>query len=286
MNPDSPSEIRAVLEERGLALKKRWGQNFLVNRGARERLVTLLDMHANETVWEIGPGLGSMTRLLTEQAARVLAFEVDHGLCRFLSEAFSGVPSFTLVPGDFLETWKAAVSAYGPPDLLLGNLPYRTASLMIADLIEGGMRPRVVIVTVQRELAQRMASGPGTKTYSSFSVLCQSCFHVTDRGNLQPGSFYPVPEVVSSIVEMRPKADAPDLRTLLVLSALCRSLFSSRRKTIRNNLADIAVGPGVSVEALKTVLAGQGIDLGTRAEQLPPDLFLRLARSLTGLSSP
>jgi len=190
------------------------------------------------------------------------------------------------VPGDFLETWKPAVSAYGPPDLLLGNLPYRTASLMIGDLIEGGMRPRVVIVTVQRELAQRMASGPGAKTYSSFSVLCQSCFHVIDRGNLQPGSFYPVPEVVSSIVEMRPRDDAPDTRTLLVLSALCRSLFSSRRKTIRNNLASVTVGPGVPAEAVKAALAGEGIDLGTRAEQLSPDLFLRVARSLTGSSAP
>ena len=87
MNPDSPSEIRVVLQERGLALKKRWGQNFLINRGARERLVTMLEIQGNQTVWEIGPGLGSMTGLLTERAARVLAFEVDHGLCRFLQES-------------------------------------------------------------------------------------------------------------------------------------------------------------------------------------------------------
>ena len=73
------------------------------------------------------------------------------------------------------------------PTGAVGNLPYRTASLMIADLIEGGLRPLVCVVTVQRELAQRMTSGPGTKSYSSFSVLCQSCFHVTDRGDLQPG---------------------------------------------------------------------------------------------------
>lgn len=286
MNPDSPSEIRAVLEERGLALKKRWGQNFLVNRGARERLVALLEIQANQTVWEIGPGLGSMTSLLTKRTAHVLAFEVDHGLCRYLQETFGGVPSFTLVPGDFLETWKKAVSEHGEPDRLLGNLPYRAASLMIADLIEGGLRPPVMVVTVQRELAQRMASGPGTKSYSSFSVLCQSCFDVTDRGDLQPGSFYPVPEVVSSIVEMRPKEDAPDARTLFVLSALCRALFSSRRKTIRNNLASGMLEPHVPAEAVKAALAGEGIDLGSRAEQISPETFLRLARALTGLSAP
>ena len=275
-----------MLDERGLALKKHWGQNFLVNRGARERLVTLLEIQANQTVWEIGPGLGSMTGLLTKRAAHVFAFEVDYGLCRFLQETFAGAPSFTLVPGDFLETWKGVVSEHGPPDRLLGNLPYRTASLMIADLIEGGLRPRVCVVTVQRELAQRMASGPGTKNYSSFSVLCQSCFHVTDRGDLQPGSFYPVPEVVSSIVEMRPKNDAPDARTLFVLSALCRGLFSSRRKTIRNNLASGMLEPHVPAEAVRTALAAEGIDLGSRAEQLSPEIFLRLARVLTGLSAP
>jgi len=286
VNPDSPSEIRAVLEERGLALKKRWGQNFLVNRGARERLVALLEIQGKQTIWEIGPGLGSMTSLLMERAAHVLAFEVDHGLCRFLREMFGGAPSFTLVAGDFLETWKGALSEHGPPDRLLGNLPYRTASLMIADLIEGGLRPRVCVVTVQRELAQRMTSGPGTKSYSSFSVLCQSCFHVIYRGDLQPGSFYPVPEVVSSIVEMRPKDDAPDARTLSSLSALCRGLFSSRRKTIRNNLSSGMLGPNVAADAVRTVLAGEGIDLGSRAEQISPEIFLKLARALTGPSAP
>jgi 16S rRNA (adenine1518-N6/adenine1519-N6)-dimethyltransferase len=285
VNPDSPAEIRAVLEERGLSLKKRWGQNFLVNRGARQRLIAMLEIQAKETVWEIGPGLGSMTLPLTEQAARVLAFEVDRGLCRFLLETFGNVPSFKLVPGDFLESWRNAVSQHGPPDRLLGNLPYRTASLMIADLIEGGLRPQVCVVTVQRELAERMASGPGTKSYSSFSVLCQSCFRVTNRGDLQPGSFFPVPEVVSSIVEMRPKDDAPDSRTLLVLSALCRGLFSSRRKTIRNNLASGRLGPNVPAEAVKRALVGEGIDLGRRAEQLSPEIFLRLARALTGASA-
>ncbi len=187
MNPDSPAEIRAALEERGLALKKRWGQNFLVNRGARERLVSLLELKGSETVWEIGPGLGSMTGLLLERAKEVRAFEMDRGLCRFLLETFAGTPAFKLVQGDFLESWRNAVAEHGPPDRLLGNLPYRTASLMIGDLIEGGLRPRVVVVTVQRELAERMASGPGTKSYSSFSVLCQSSFHVIDRGDLQPG---------------------------------------------------------------------------------------------------
>ena len=277
MNFDSPADIRALLEERGLALKKRWGQNFLVNRGARQRLVEILAPRPQETVWEIGPGLGAMTELLAATAARVLAFEVDRGLCRFLEERLRGLPSITLVPGDFLETWRDTVQRQGAPDRILGNLPYSTASLMIADIIESGLRPARMVFTVQRELANRMASPPGRKSYSSFTVLCQACFNVADRGDLRPGSFYPAPDVMSSIVEMTAAAGAPSGDELKTLSALARSLFSSRRKTIRNNVKD---GP------LREALREEGIDQGLRAEQLPPSAFARLSRRLTGSSSP
>lgn len=286
MNPDSSSEIRALLEERGLALKKRWGQNFLVNRRARERLVSLLAPRPEETVWEIGPGLGAMTALLLEVSAKLLAFEVDRGLCRFLSESFADRASFHLVPGDFLETWRGSLAAHGRPDRILGNLPYRSASLFIADIIEGGIRPLSMVFTVQRELADRIASRPGQKSYSSFSVLCQSCFSVVNRGDLQPGSFWPVPEVVSSIVEMRPRADAPDARTLRVLSTLVRGLFVSRRKTIRNNLSGERFTGLFSAEIAREALDQAGIDPGQRAEQIPPDVFVQLARGLTESASP
>ncbi len=205
MNHDSPSDIRILLQERGLALKKRWGQNFLVNRGARERLLMLLDPGAGETIWEIGPGLGAMTAELLERARLVVAFEVDRGLCRFLEESFSHRPSFILVPGDFLQTWRVTASARSLPDRVIGNLPYSSASIMIAALIEGSVRPRTMIFTVQRELAERMASPPGRKSYSSFSVLCQASCRVLHRGDLKPGSFYPAPDVVSSVVELQPR---------------------------------------------------------------------------------
>jgi len=277
MNPDSPADIRALLEERGLALKKRWGQNFLVNRGARQRLIEILGPRSHETVWEIGPGLGSMTEMLTRASARVIAFELDRGLCRYLEDTLRGVTAFTLVPGDFLDTWKSIMEEQGAPDRILGNLPYSSASLMIADIIESGVRPTRMVFTVQRELADRMASPPGRKSYSSFSVLCQTCFNVTGRGDLQPGSFYPVPDIVSSIVEMTPAPGAPEGEVLKVFSGLARVFFSSRRKTIRNNVKDGAV---------LGALAEEGIDLGLRAEQIAPEVFVRLARRLTGSSSP
>ena len=142
---------------------------------------------------------------------------------------------------------------------------------MIGDLIESGLRPRRMVFTVQRELAERMSSPSGQKSYSSFSVLCQACFSVISRGDLQPGNFYPAPDVVSSIVEMTPKADGLAGEELAVLSALARGLFASRRKTIRNNAKD---------QVVRDALAGEGVDLSLRAEQVAPEVYVRVARRM------
>jgi 16S rRNA (adenine1518-N6/adenine1519-N6)-dimethyltransferase len=286
MNADSPAEIRALLRERGIALKKRWGQNFLVNRGLRSRLLEALSPQPHELVWEIGAGLGSMTGELLERSRGVVAFEVDRGLCRYLKERFSTCPSLVLVEGDFLATWRGAADSYGVPDAILGNLPYRSASLIIARIIEGGLSPRAMVVTVQRELAQRMASPPGVKSYSSFSVLCQACFEVSVLGDAQPGSFYPAPQVASSMVELRPRADAPRGEVLAALSALSRSLFAARRKTIRNNLRGAGEALGFGPRRLAAALERAGIDQQARAEQLSPETLARLAVELTGPASP
>ncbi|MCX7028719.1 MAG: 16S rRNA (adenine(1518)-N(6)/adenine(1519)-N(6))-dimethyltransferase RsmA [Spirochaetes bacterium] len=276
LNHDSSAEIRTVLERRGIGLKKRWGQNFLVNRGARERLVSLLDPRPGGLAWEIGPGLGAMTGLLLARGARVVAFEVDHGIARFLrEEELAGFSGFTLVEGDFMRTWRVALDRHGPPEVVLGNLPYRSASLMIAEMVTGGLRPGRSVFTVQRELAERLTAAPGTKNFSSFSVLCGSCFRIVGRGDLQPGSFWPAPEVVSSVVELLPREGAPSGPELEMLSRVTRALFAARRKTIRNN-AVAAFGPEVL-----TVLARQGIDPSGRAEDLAPQYFLGLARALT-----
>jgi 16S rRNA (adenine1518-N6/adenine1519-N6)-dimethyltransferase len=275
LNHDSPAEIREVLARRGIGLKKRWGQNFLVNRGARERLVSLLDPRPGSLAWEIGPGLGAMTGLLLERGARVVAFEVDHGIARFLrEEELVGLDGFTLVEGDFLRTWREALGRHGPPEVVLGNLPYRSASLMIAEMVTGGLRPNRSVFTVQRELAERLTAVPGTKSYSSFTVLCGSSFRIVGRGVLQPGSFWPAPEVVSSVVELLPREGAPSGPELEMLSRVTRALFAARRKTIRNN-AVAAFGPEVV-----PVLEQLGINPSGRAEELELQDFSGLARAL------
>ena len=286
VNPDSPAAIRGALEEMGISLKKRWGQNFLVNRGAREKLVDLLDARPGETVWEIGPGLGSMTGMLLARGPRLIAFEVDRGLCRYLRNAFEGEERFTLVEGDFIKTWEQALAAHGAPARLLGNLPYRSASLMISAVMEAGLRPAAMVVTVQRELAERMTALPRTKSYSSFSALCQCCFSISARGDLKPGSFFPAPEVVSTAVVMKPLPDGPDPRTIRVLSGLLRALFAARRKTLRNNLLAARFADGTDPADVAAELDAEGISEGARAEEIPPDAFERIARRLSNRLPP
>ncbi len=283
MNHDSPADIRGALEAQGLSLKKRWGQNFLVNRGARERLIALLEIRPGDKVWEIGPGLGAMTELIARSAGDLTVFEIDRGLCRWLDGLYSGRPGFALVPGDFVQTWRDARDRQGQPDLLLGNLPYSSASLIIAALVEGELRPRRAVLTVQRELAERLTALPRGKSYSSFSVLCQACFSIERRGDLQPGSFYPVPEVVSSIVVLLPRPGAPRGEALAALSRLARGLFASRRKTIRNNAAGLKDFPRARLLA---ALEAEGIDPGQRAEQVPPEAWAAVARGLTRSEAP
>jgi 16S rRNA (adenine1518-N6/adenine1519-N6)-dimethyltransferase len=137
-----------------------------------------------------------------------------------------------------------------------------------------------------------MTAQPGQKSYSSFTVLCRSCFFVEQKGELKPGSFYPVPEVASSIVELRPDPAAPAGESLLLLSKLARGLFSSRRKTLRNNaIAFAAASPlagfgSIAAEDILGALAKEGVDPGCRAEEVTPEVYVEVARALTGSASP
>ncbi|PKL03960.1 MAG: hypothetical protein CVV53_09020, partial [Spirochaetae bacterium HGW-Spirochaetae-9] len=152
-------------------MSKRFGQNFLVDPNAREKLYAALGTTAPVHVWEIGPGIGAMTALLLQRGHSVTAFEIDHGFARILRDLFGDNPRFTLVEGDFLKTWKDAGTN---PDIVFGNLPYNVALTIIGDLLESGQVPQRMIFTVQKEAAQRIVAVPGTKDYSAFSVLCSS----------------------------------------------------------------------------------------------------------------
>jgi 16S rRNA (adenine1518-N6/adenine1519-N6)-dimethyltransferase len=282
---DSPQALKALLEAEGLAMSKRFGQNFLVNRNSRERVLEELKAERGMTVWEIGPGIGAMTALALEAGLAVTAFEIDHGFSRLLAKIFGGRPSgdgpaFKLVEGDFLDTWKAELESSGPPDRIFGNLPYNAANAIVASLLEGGLVPPRMIFTVQKEAGLRMIAVPGTKDYSSFSVLCTSACKSKLAFDLGASSFWPAPRVTSSVIRMLPRRDPVAADDRAGFSAFVRALFSSRRKTLRNNLvaAAASLGPALGrgdraslAAALDEALAALGIRADVRAEALRPE---------------
>ena len=277
---DSPRSITAYLHEHNIALKKRWGQNFMVNRSARERIVAVLDPKASETVWEVGPGLGAMTGELASRAGLLRLFEIDWGLIRHLQAIFPAGRNVQIVTGDVLDTWYEVYRTEGAPDALFGNLPYRSAAMLIGSMLEKGVVPGRMVFTVQKEVAARMAARPGTDDYSGFSVLCQAHCTVEVVGELQPGSFFPAPEVVSSIVRLVHRVDVNPQPDPERFALLVRSAFAARRKTIGNNLGASVFGREIGKQELLRVLTDEGISPGERAERLSPEMFAALALRL------
>jgi 16S rRNA (adenine1518-N6/adenine1519-N6)-dimethyltransferase len=271
LNYNSASALRSFLDENGLGMRKKFGQNFLINPAVREALVRALEAPAGETVWEIGPGLGAMTALLLEQGLTVRAFEIDAGFARILKELFSADTHFSLVEGDVLKTWPQE----GEAPYLLGNLPYNIAATLLADFIEKRRFFKRILVTVQREVARRMAALPGSSDYSSFSVLCSSAYRVKPLMVIKSASFYPRPNVDSQAVLLELKDDAASRIRPACFYPLLRRLFSSRRKTIKNNLTGF-VSAAMAAEALEK----SALDGNKRAEDLALEDFEALAQTI------
>jgi 16S rRNA (adenine1518-N6/adenine1519-N6)-dimethyltransferase len=288
LNYDSPQALRAYLDQKGLGMRKHLGQNFLINAGARRKLLDALAAGPGDRVWEIGPGLGAMTAGLLERGAKVSAFELDRGFIAALEEFFGGSEGFTLIPGDVLKTWPAAWTALGTgPEAapcLLGNLPYNIAATLLADFIEKNCFFARIVVTVQREVARRMIAKPGSSDYSSFSVLCASAYDLTPLMVLKGASFYPAPKVDSQGIRLDLRSDIDPAGYPPAFKPLVRSLFSSRRKTIKNNLQSYLDSRGRAGgdvrDMAEELLKKTGIKANERAENLGLEEFRALAAAL------
>jgi len=279
INYNSASALRSFLEREGLGMRKKFGQNFLINPSVRQALADSLGAREGDEVWEVGPGLGAMTALLLDKGLSVKAFEIDPGFIVILKKIFCEGKRFTLVEGDVMKTW----SGQEPSPFFLGNLPYNVGAALLADLIEKGRLFTRMVVTVQKETALRMAAAAGTGDYSSFSVLCQSAYKVKPLMLIRPSSFYPKPNVDSMgvLLESRPPCVYPD-----VFYPLVRSLFSRRRKTIKNNLINFLSSRFAKpspADICASVLAENSLSGNERAENLDRDGFLSLAKSIENM---
>lgn len=277
--------MRRVLQDEGLTVKKRFGQNFLVNSDARRRIVDSLELRAGELIWEIGPGIGSLTSKLVKHNIRLVVFEIDHGFARVVKEAYSGNDDFSIVEGDFMKTWRITREKSGEPDLIVGNLPYSCATAIFLSLIEGKIKARRIVCTVQREAALRMTALPGKPEYSSFSVLCALTWRIKRLGDLKAGSFYPPPRVRSTIISLEPRQRESLVQAADLLSGV-RSIFAGRRKTLKNNLRMVMSKAGKDPNDLLDEVEASGYSLEGRPETLEPEqvekLLVVLQRYLPG----
>ena len=277
LNYSSINEISSVLAGHGLAMTKKFGQNFLINPDARERIVSSIQVERGTKVWEIGPGLGAITHLLLKKGAAVTAFEIDHGFASVLRDEAFADEAFTLVEGDALETlFQIPFDA----ERIAGNLPYNVGSEIIARIIEMGMLPPLMVFTLQKEVAERMTAKAGSDAYSSFSVLSQLEYDNSVPYIIKAGSFFPAPRVDSAVIVMKRKEKsivADDEREGFL--SFVRMLFNQRRKTLRNNILSSGFG-SKGREAVDEAFSSVLLTGGERAETLNAEELLSLYRAI------
>ncbi len=273
LNYDSVKEVISVLESEGLAMSKKFGQNFLIDHNARESIREKIAYKENLSAWEIGPGMGAITSLVLNSGIKVKAFEIDKGFCRLLKErAFSDEANFTLIEGDALKTISDQSEI---PDIIYGNLPYNVGSIIIARLIENNILPERMVYTLQREVVERICAKENSDDYSSFSVLCQIDYKPTLSFVIRKGCFYPEPQVESAVVVMEKRKESlvpESLReTFLEVN---RALFSQRRKTIKNNLK------ALNLKDIDRVIASSNLAGNERAETLSIEKIVEIAKAV------
>lgn len=264
--------------------KKRFGQNFLHDRGIAARIVDAAGIGPGDAVVELGPGRGVLTRLIVERGARLVALELDRGLVDELSAEFGASPGVEIVSADFTKlSLSAVLNERGLKQcVLIGNIPYHLTRDVLFDFLvdEYGAIARAVIM-VQREVGNRIASKPGSRTYGIPSVVLQSLYAIEVVARAGAGAFQPPPKVASIVLAFHPLAQpllAPDeVRPFITL---VRNVFQQRRKTLYNTLRAFYSLPE---ESLARIHDETGIDLQLRPEALSKEAFLALARSLHAL---
>lgn len=286
-HPDynSSSELKQILDSNGFSMQKKFGQNFLINGAARTKLIDTLDINENSTVWEVGPGLGSMTAEILKRGADLTCYEIDRGFASLIKEFFADEAEkgkFRVVEGDVLKTWKNHLEQQNGklPDRFFGNLPYNIAATIIADTIENNIRFDKCVFTVQKEVAVRMCAKPDSEDFSSFSVLCQWAYDVKPVMDLTGANFWPKPNVDSRAVLFTKKEDFPKCENPKLFVKMQRALFSSRRKNVRNNLTVFLHNSDLCMQALTEAK----IDPTKRAEVLSLDDMLLLSDVLNKMN--
>jgi 16S rRNA (adenine1518-N6/adenine1519-N6)-dimethyltransferase len=269
----------ALVRKHGLRLKKSLGPHILADANIARKIVDALDLESDEGVVEIGAGLGALTTELSRRAGRVIAIEIDGRLASALREETNG--NVDILEANFLKLdFGKLLGKY--PDIktwkVVGNLPYYITTNILLHLIDAREHFKTAVITVQNEFAKRIVAGPGTKDYSSLSILIRYRFEPEIMFQVKQTSFFPRPDVRSSVVRLSVlERPGVDVREEGLFFQTIRAAFGQRRKTLRRSLRQI---PGLTPETIEVVSRMSGVGSDRRPEDLSIEEFASLANAV------
>ncbi len=274
----SPSEIDSLMRRYDLRFHKRFGQNFLIDDNVLNRIADAAEILPTDAVLEIGPGIGTLTRALSERAKKVTTVEIDTRLIPVLNETLSEYNNIKLINEDFLRLDLSDLGFSSDDSIkVAANLPYYVTTPIIMKLLESDLSAERMTFLVQKEVGERLSASPGTKAYGSLTVAarfyadCEKCFDVP------ASAFMPKPRVDSTVIALtkRPAAYAPADKKIFF--TIVKAAFSNRRKTLINSLTG---NTSYDRDTLLAALNKAGIDPGIRGERLTGEDFAAIADGL------
>jgi 16S rRNA (adenine1518-N6/adenine1519-N6)-dimethyltransferase len=287
------SYLRSLFAQRGIAPRRQLGQNFLIDLNIHELIVKAAAVGPGDVILEVGSGTGALTSLLAGRGAAVVAVDVDPAMARLTAEAVAGLPNARVLHRDVLagkhalcpevlDAVRSGLAAQtGRRFKVVANLPYNVATPVIANLlVHAELSPVLMVVTIQRELAERLVAEPASEAYGAVSVIVQALASVSIVRSLPPSVFWPRPKVDSAVVAIRPDpARRARVGDVAWFQELVRGVFLHRRKYLRHVLAGMWRERWTKAE-VDAWLASRGLSGQLRAESLDVDEFIELARDL------
>jgi len=277
----NPQVTIDIIKKYNFAFQKRFGQNFLIDGHVVEKIVRAAEITKEDTVLEIGPGIGTMTQYLAEAAGEVFAVEIDKNLLPVLAETLAEYDNVTVVNEDILKV-DINELVKGKPVKVVANLPYYITTPIIMGLFENQIPASSITVMVQKEVAMRMQAGPGSKDYGALSLAVQYYAEPYIVANVPPNCFMPRPNVGSAVIKLT-RYDKPpvEVKDEKLMFALIRASFNQRRKTLQNGINN---SPELSFtkEQVVDALVKMGLSESIRGEALTLEQFATLSNYLSG----
>ena len=285
----NPQQTIAILQKYNFRFQKKFGQNFLIDPRVLEKIIKSAGITPEDFVLEIGPGIGTMTQYLCENARAVTAVEIDRNLIPILEETLGAYPNAEVICQDILKLDLARLAQEknnGAPIKVVANLPYYITTPIIMGLFENHMPLAGITVMVQKEVADRMQASPGTKDYGALSLAVQYYSYPEITAHVPPHCFLPRPKVGSCVIHLA-KRPAPPLpvQDEKLLFGIIRASFQQRRKTLANGLQN-APGLAIRKELAAEALQHLGFPPNIRGEALSLEQFIQLSNTLGGMGCP